>query len=190
MVPALLSPQDFWERYYYRVKILAEEEEKRAALLKRATEQTSVGELTWDEFDDEKQPENTESPTKIPTLENPKTEIPTSENPTEIPSNEHPVQNELPQEPVGSVTTSTRSDIPSEKIQDSPKVESQESKPESVEVTNVEAVAKLESPKPEKVIIPPKQDHVESPENIPQPQQPQSQQTVVKKDGDDWLAWG
>jgi len=181
MVPALLSPQDFWERYYYRVKILAEEEEKRAALLKRATEQTSVGELTWDDFDDDKQPENTESPTKIPTLE----------NPTEIPSNEHTAQNELPQEPVGSVTTSTKSDIPLEKIQDSPKVESQESKPESAELTNVEVVAKLESPKPENVIIPPKQDHVESPENIPQPQpQSQQKQTVVKKDGDDWLAWG
>jgi len=188
MVPALLSPQDFWERYYYRVKILAEEEEKRAALLKRATEQTSVGELTWDDFDDDKQPENTESPTKISTFENPKTEIPTSENLTEIPSNERTAQNELPQEPVGSVT-STKSDIPSEKIQESPKVESQESKPESTEVTNVEVVAKLESPKPEKVIIPPKQDHAESPENIPQPQS-QQKQTVVKKDGDDWLAWG
>jgi len=35
LVPKLLSPQDFWERYYYRVKVLNEEEEKRAALLKR-----------------------------------------------------------------------------------------------------------------------------------------------------------
>jgi len=56
LVPSIISPQEFWERYYYRLKVAQDEFQKREALLKRATVQaTSVNELTWDDFDDEKQ---------------------------------------------------------------------------------------------------------------------------------------
>jgi len=56
LVPESLSPQEFWERYYYRLKVHKDEEEKKAALLKGSA--PLVSELSWD--DDEAETQNEE----------------------------------------------------------------------------------------------------------------------------------
>jgi hypothetical protein len=54
IVPLAVSYADFWERYYFKLHKLNQEEERRAALVKRATntyqEEEEVG---WDMDDDE-----------------------------------------------------------------------------------------------------------------------------------------
>jgi len=65
LVPESISPQDFWERYFYRLKIQKEEEEKRIALLKGTA--PAVTQLTWDEFEEEKsQPVEIQETTPLP----------------------------------------------------------------------------------------------------------------------------
>jgi len=49
LVPVAVSYTDFWERYYYKLHKLNIEEERRAALVKRATNQNvDEEELGWD----------------------------------------------------------------------------------------------------------------------------------------------
>jgi len=51
LVPESISPQDFWERYYYRLKLQKEDEERKIALLKAP----EVTQLTWDDsFEEDK----------------------------------------------------------------------------------------------------------------------------------------
>jgi len=51
LVPVAVSYTDFWERYFYKLNKLNQEEERRAALVKRATTSEQVDEenLSWDD---------------------------------------------------------------------------------------------------------------------------------------------
>jgi len=51
LVPVTVSYSDFWERYYYKLNKLQQEDERRAALVKRATNSAHSDEeqFSWDE---------------------------------------------------------------------------------------------------------------------------------------------
>eukprot|EP01114_Cavostelium_apophysatum_P008003 TRINITY_DN2024_c0_g1_i1.p1 TRINITY_DN2024_c0_g1~~TRINITY_DN2024_c0_g1_i1.p1 ORF type:complete len:327 (-),score=98.47 TRINITY_DN2024_c0_g1_i1:88-1068(-) len=55
LVPVAVSYTDFWERYYFKLHKLNHEEERRAALVKRATnnEQADEEYLSWDEDEEQ-----------------------------------------------------------------------------------------------------------------------------------------
>jgi len=52
LVPNVITSKEFWERYYFRLQIVKEEEEKRATILARAKNLPDV-DLKWDDFDDD-----------------------------------------------------------------------------------------------------------------------------------------
>jgi len=52
LVPNVITSKEFWERYYFRLQIVKEEEEKRATILARAKNRPDV-DLKWDDFDDD-----------------------------------------------------------------------------------------------------------------------------------------
>jgi len=55
LVPIAVSYSDFWERYYYKMFKLNQVDERRAALVKRATNSTQSDEerFIWDEIEEE-----------------------------------------------------------------------------------------------------------------------------------------
>jgi len=63
LVPAQVSYRDFWCRYYYKLHCLLEEDKRRAALLKSATEANDDEELSWD-VEEDKQQQSISNPEK------------------------------------------------------------------------------------------------------------------------------
>jgi len=170
LVPKLLSPQEFWERYYYRIKVLNDEEEKRAALLKRAAEQApSVTDLTWDEFDvDEKQSNEVlnETPNKTPKTMN----EPTNESNSVTKTNTDTTTTEdvvLPPKP--EVETDLHPN--KEQLEKDPEKPKQDNEPKEQQHGKEPVIAHTANTVME---------------------QNQNRQTKLsgKKDGDDWLDWG
>ncbi|EKM81068.1 hypothetical protein AGABI1DRAFT_119598 [Agaricus bisporus var. burnettii JB137-S8] len=62
LVPSELAEQEFWQRFFFRVHQIKEEEEKRKALLQANTE--SEDEFDWDDEDSEHEDENKGEVTK------------------------------------------------------------------------------------------------------------------------------
>lgn len=58
MVPSTVSHSDFWQRYFYKLYQLEQEDKRRAELMKRA-ELTTDSDLAWDDEDDWENMNNT-----------------------------------------------------------------------------------------------------------------------------------
>jgi len=66
LVPSELSPKDFWERYFYRLEKLNQEEKRREELVKLAESQRSgEEEIGWD-FDEDEAGESSEHKEVVP----------------------------------------------------------------------------------------------------------------------------
>jgi len=67
LVPAQVSYRDFWCRYYYRLHILDQEEQRRAALVKSTIESNEDDDFNWDDEDDSKTSEKGEESASVST---------------------------------------------------------------------------------------------------------------------------
>jgi len=97
LVPESISPQDFWERYYYRLKLQKEEEERKIALLKGKAPE--VTQLTWDDsFEEDK---STDHQPQAPEPQ------PEAEDSTAISTTTSEITEPLPNPEIPVVTTET-----------------------------------------------------------------------------------
>jgi len=122
LVPEQMSPQDFWERYFFKTMKFKQQEEKKALILEKVQllENESLSE--WGDDLEEEQPTNTtktEAPTEAvggnTTTTQPETQVPENEtNPETKPAEENPAEeprSEAPaeqKEPVAEAQEATK----------------------------------------------------------------------------------
>lgn len=104
LVPAQLSNDQFWCRYFYRINIFEEEQKKRIKLLERvkeATNMTTDETVNWDEDDSDNEDDKTinESPKKVTDENNEKEpEVESNENESSKESKVNSVEDEISSE--------------------------------------------------------------------------------------------